>query len=34
MESYIEILIVKLLHATKDAALKVIHLMLVSACIS
>ena len=34
MESCIEILIVKLLHATKDAALKVIHLMLVSACIS
>ena len=34
MESCVEILIVKLLHATKDAALKVIHLMLVSACIS
>lgn len=31
MESCVEILIVKLLHATKDAALKVIHLMLVSA---
>jgi CLIP-associating protein 1/2 len=31
MESSVEILIVKLLHATKDAALKVIHLMLVSA---
>ena len=33
MESCIEILIVKLLLATKDTALKVIHLMVVSAYI-